>query len=80
MLAQSGHEVHEEGIGVRFSAGADIFLFSTASGPSLGNIQPTGCSFSECKAARLRTSLTLTSAEVKNAWSYTYTSPYALMS
>jgi hypothetical protein len=43
------------------------------------HLTDNGGPFPGRKAARLRRSLILLSAEIKNAWSYTYTSPYAFM-
>jgi hypothetical protein len=71
-------------IGVRVPAG-DIFLFPTPSRPILGLIQPPiewipgalspGVKRMGCKSDHSPP----TSAEAKNAWIYTSTSPYAFM-
>jgi hypothetical protein len=62
-----------------------IFLFATASKPALGPTQPHNIQwlpgfFFGGKAAGHETNHSPpSSAEIKNAWSYTYTAPYVCM-
>jgi hypothetical protein len=66
---------------VRFSAGEGIFLFTTASNPALGPIQPSiqwepGIKRPEREADHSPPPI----ADVKNAWRETSTLPYVFMS
>jgi hypothetical protein len=75
-------------IGVRWfnsRRGLGIFLFSTASSPALGPTQPPIQWVPEAPSPGVKRSWrkadhsTPSSAEVKNAWSYTSTRQYVLM-
>jgi hypothetical protein len=72
-------------LGVGFCAGLGIFLFSTASRPSLGPTQPpiqrvTGFLSSGVKRlGREADDSPPSSVEVKNEWRYTSTPNYVLM-
>jgi hypothetical protein len=73
----------EYGNAVRFPAEAGIFLFATASRPALGSTEPPiqwelGALFPEVKRPRQDADHSpppASSAEGKNMWSYTSTSP-----
>jgi hypothetical protein len=91
LLFFSGTCVHWAGVGngigdqgVRFPAGAGIFLYSTASRPALGPTQPSIKRVPEAFSLRVKwpgreaDRSPPSSAEVKNAWSYTSTPPYVL--
>jgi len=70
--------------GVRFPVGAGIFLLATAPRPALGPTQPPiqwvpGVLSPGVKRPERETDHSLPpSADVKNAWSYTYTPQYVL--
>jgi hypothetical protein len=67
------------GIGVPFLAGAKIFLFPTGSRAPMGPAQPSMQWVSGVLSREVEGPLTLPSAEIKDAWSYTSTSPSFFM-
>jgi hypothetical protein len=76
-----GYGLDDRGTRVRFPAGMEIFLFTTASRAALGPTQPPiqwvpwALSLGEKRPGREADNSHPSSAEVKNAWSYTSTPP-----
>jgi hypothetical protein len=74
-----GYGLDYRGCRVRFPAGLGISLFTTASRTALGPTQPPiqwvpgALSLGVTRMGREADHLPPSSAEVKNAWSYTYT-------
>jgi hypothetical protein len=90
MIAQSvwrlGYWLNDQGSRVRFPAGAGYFLFATASETALGPTQPPiqwvpgALSLHVKRPGREADYSPPSSAEVKNAWSYTSIPHYVFMS
>jgi hypothetical protein len=79
----TGYRLDDRMIGVRFSAGLGIFLFDTASSPTLGPTKPPiqwlpGALFLGVKLPRREADHSHLVPSSKNAWSYTSSPPIHL--